>query len=544
MTFDKNSITDISVEGDKETPGIGTLALEQLPDTILKAQSAEIDGIASATITSDAILMAAAASAGQNGASVIVLEANGIVGGSTIRSGGHMLVFDNKINASMERNDKALESYLEYDPGEFGEWKDTLLTLQEQIKSYLSGNDAGRFDSVEMALIDHYIKGRGKDIDGNDVTIDFELCRNAFENAAAINSWLGEGGMKIQDKMYNAHGGTPVDGASAMVNALQTMAEASGAKIILNMRATDLIVENGSVTGVTAVDSNGTKHTYHAQKGVILATGSFSSNGAMCAQYQRMETGLTANVGSTNPATNTGDGIIMAENAGAALRDMGLLFTLMKGYHEGCSTGEFGKINGTQQLIVNAEGKRFMDDVKAGGMTTTGVLNSQPDGLAYFVGDSSMIHALNESVEGFVDDMCSRGDWFVVADSLEEALAKSGLDVETAMETITTFNGYVDAGTDPDFGRTAFNGKVENGPFAAVKMENHYHLTFGGLVIDTDAQVLDENNQPIPHLYAAGDVISGFEGAAHQSGDCLTVVLFYGKVAGQKAALRQGGHPG
>lgn len=81
MTFDKNSITDISVEGDKETPGIGTLALEQLPDTILKAQSAEIDGIASATITSDAILMAAAASAGQNGASVIVLEANGIVGG-------------------------------------------------------------------------------------------------------------------------------------------------------------------------------------------------------------------------------------------------------------------------------------------------------------------------------------------------------------------------------------------------------------------------------------------------------------------------------
>ena len=132
----------------------------------------------------------------------------------------------------------------------------------------------------------------------------------------------------------------------------------------------------------------------------------------------------------------------------------------------------------------------------------------------------------------------------MVADSLEEALAKSGLDVETAMETITTFNGYVDAGTDPDFGRTAFNGKVENGPFAAVKMENHYHLTFGGLVIDTDAQVLDENNQPIPHLYAAGDVISGFEGAAHQSGDCLTVVLFYGKVAGQKAALRQGGHPG
>lgn len=574
MTFDADAITAVNATGDGETAGIGTLALEQLPGIILEKQSAEVDVIASATITSNAILaaaqscieqakgiaadtpvektleqtadvvivgaggagLAAAAAAGQNGASVIVLEANGIIGGSTIRSGGHMLVFDEKINASMERNDEAVKAYLELDPADFGEWGDTLVTLQGQVEEYLNSDTEGRFDSVEMALIDHYRKGQGKDLEGNSATNDFQMVKTAFENATALNEWLVAGGMGIQDKMYNAHGGTPVDGASGMVNALQSMAEAGNAQIILNMRATELLMDNGKAVGVKAVDSDGAEYTYHADKGVILATGSFSSNGEMCAEYQTVGKGLSANNGSTNPATNTGDGIVMAQSAGAQLRDMGFLCTLFKAYHEGCTTAEFGKMNGQQQLIVNAEGKRFMNDTKAGGMTVVGALNDQTDGLAYFIGDSAMIDALNDASEGFVEDMTSRGDWFVVADTLEEALTKAGLDVETTLETVNTFNGYVDAGNDPDFGRTTFNGKVENGPFAVVKMESHYHLTFGGLVIDTSARVLDENDQPIANLYAAGDITSGFEGATHQSGDCLTAVLYYGKVAGEQAA--------
>ena len=94
----------------------------------------------------------------------------------------------------------------------------------------------------------------------------------------------------------------------------------------------------------------------------------------------------------------------------------------------------------------------------------------------------------------------------------------------------------LEAGEDPDFGRKEFNGKVETGPFVISKLEMHYHLTFGGLVIDMDAHVLDEAGQPISGLYAAGDVTSGYEGAAHQSGDCLSVVVYYGKTAGVNAA--------
>lgn len=574
ITFDSNKITEVKITGDDETPGIGTLAIEQLPDVILEAQSADVDVISSATVTSTAILnatatciaqatgtseessdealtdetadvivigaggagLSAAASAGQNGSSVIVLEANGIIGGSTIRSGGHILVFDENINATMERNDESLQKYLDYNKEDFGEWSETLVTLQQQIEDYLESNQEGRFDSVEMALIDHYLKGQGTDKEGNEVTLDFDLTKTAFENANELNAWLCESGMEIQDKMYNAHGGTPVDGSSGLINALEKAANDAGAKILLNVRATELIEEDGVVTGVIATSSDGNKYTYHANKGVIIATGSFSSNGEMAAKYQTMGEGLTAENGSTNPSTNTGDGIVMAENIGAELRDMGFLCTLLAGYHGGCTTSEFGKINGTQQLILNANGVRFTNDAKLAGMTTIGGLNDQPGALAYYIGDSKMIEAINTVQEGLVDDLASRGDWFVVADTLEEALEKAGLDVETSLNSIEQFNTYVDENNDADFGRSEFNGKVENGPYVVAKMENLYHLTFGGLVINTNAEVLDTDNNVISHLYAAGDVTSGFEGATHQSGDCLTMVLYYGKVAGEQAS--------
>ena len=141
--------------------------------------------------------------------------------------------------------------------------------------------------------------------------------------------------------------------------------------------------------------------------------------------------------------------------------------------------------------------------------TAGAVYINQPDGLVYFIGDAQMVKGLNEAQEGFTDTMQARGDWFVVRDTIEEAAEAMNLDVETLKATIEAFNGYVEAGEDKDFGRGKFNGKVENGPFCIAKGEAHYHLTFGGLVVNVDAQVLNNQNEVISGLYAAGDVLSG-----------------------------------
>ena len=581
MTVDQNTITSLTVTNHQETPGICEPAIEQVTAAIVENQTLAVDTVSGATKTSNAILeaaanaataagldlqalrkpvekgaaqstertadvvvigaggagLAAAASAGENGASVIVLEAAGMVGGSTIRSGGHMLLFDDAINASMERNDEALKKYLDYKAEDFGEWGEMLLIAQEQIRAYLESDQAGRFDSKELAMVDHYLKGMGADRDGNPVSLPYDLNHAGIMAADSINEWLISGGMEIQPKMYNAHGGTPVNGAKGMVEALTKLSGDAGAEVILNMKATELIMNEGVVCGVKAVDNSGTEHTFHAGKGVVIATGSFSSNGAMAAKYQNIGDGLFEGNGSSNPATNDGQGIIMAEAVGAQLRDMQFMCTMTGGIN-GVPRATFAKTNGTQQLFVNADGVRFGDEnnKKLYDGMNAGLIH-QPKARIYMVGDSRMIDALNAQQEGLVDNLVAGGACFV-ADTLEEAATLAGLDASTLANTVATFNTYVDSGVDPDFGRTEFNGKVENGPYLIAVGEAIYHLTFGGLVINTQAEVLDESGNAIPGLYAAGDVISGFEGVTHQSGDCLTMVLYYGKVAGEQAAQR------
>ena len=176
ITVEDGKITDVQVPEQAETVGIADAPLAQIPAFVVENQSLAVDAFTGATVTRDALVAAiemaalqagldvealknnqvatednaepaedtadvivvgaggaglsAAAGASQKGASVIVLEANGMVGGATIRSGGHLLVFDDAINASMDRNDEALQKYLVYNPADFGEWADTLTTLQ------------------------------------------------------------------------------------------------------------------------------------------------------------------------------------------------------------------------------------------------------------------------------------------------------------------------------------------------------------------------------------------------------------------------------
>lgn len=580
MTVDNGVITALSIVSHSDTPGICDGAIEQVPAAIVENQSLAVDTVSGATVTSNAIIeaatqaavaagldiealqkpveketistesteqtadvivigagLAAAAAAGENGASVIVLEAAGIVGGSTVRSGGHMLLFDDAVNASMERNDEALAKYLDYKAEDFGEWGEALTTAQEQIRAYLESDQVGRFDSKELALVDHYLKGIGTDLSGNEVTLDYNLIREGVMNTDALNAWLISGGMGIQDAMYNAHGGTPVDGAMGMVSALNNLASAGGAKIILNMKATELLTENNVVCGVKAVDNVGNDYIFHANKGVVIATGSFSSNGAMCAKYQNISTGLFEGNGTSNPLTNDGTGIKMAEAAGAALRDMQFMCTMTSGINN-LARSSWNKIPTAGQLMVNANGVRFGDETDKtylGGMNAA-VIN-QPYARAWIVGDSQWIDAINAAKDGLVDEAVANGTAFV-ADTIEEVATLSGLDAATLAKTVADYNSYVESGVDPEFGRTEFGSKVEKGPFIVVIGEGIYHLTFGGLVINTNAEVLDANGEAIPGLYAAGDVISGFEGDTHQSGDCLTLVLYYGKVAGEQASQR------
>lgn len=477
--------------------------------------------------------LAAAAGAGEQGAKVTVLESAGFVGGAALVSGGHMAMLHEEMNAKAERNDADLQKYLDYKEEDFGEWAPSLTVLKQQVQEYLASDAAGRFDSVERMIVDHYVTGKGTDLDGVEVYQNYELVKEGLEANWEIFEWLTkEGGMEIKDSFYKVHANNPVDGGAGLARALNNLAVKAGAEIVLNTTATELIMENDKAVGVKAINADGEEVIYKASKGVILATGSFCSNTEMAAKYQRVGEGLTANNLSNNVAGNKGAGIVMAEAVGAELRDMQFIMTVLRGADNGCTLSQSGTITGKQQLVVNSDAVRYGDESSGKFSSMT---NNQKDALAYYVGDAKMIAAINEKDEKFLENMKDRGFIFI-ADTLEEAAEAAGLNAETLKATVETFNSYVDAGEDKEFGRTKFNGKVEEGQFIIAKMQMYYHLTYGGLVTDTEARVLDTDGNWINGLYAAGDVTCGFEGAAHQSGDCLSIVVYYGKVAGENAA--------
>ena len=534
----------------------------------MEKQTAEVDSVAGATVSSTAMLAAAAecirmakgaadtkevvveetadvivvgagaaglsaaAAAVADGASVIVLEANSFLGGAAGTSMGNILDLNPEKFAQADRNDAALDKYAGYGEDRFPEpWKAVYITLMEQIEAYKNnGQEKGAFVTAERVLIDHYVKGMGQDQAGNTVTLDYDMIRSGVENAVGIYEWLQTYGLTTTPLMEYVS--TPAGRGMGLIELLSKAAE--GAEIRLSTRARELILEDGRITGVIAEAADGSRITYHAGKAVVLATGSFSSNGEMVARYQKIGTGLTANIPSNNPAGNRGDGIVMAEAVGAQLRDMSFIQTYLKGYQNLAASGEAGNAFKAAQMVVNAGAVRFADDSNQSRIVSREG-NDQPDGIFFAVGDSKMIDALNGQKEGFADELISRGmAW--KADTLEELAALAGLDADTLKATAEKFNGFADAGEDADFGRKTFNGKLEAGPFYAAKLQLACHLTFGGLVIDGDARVLNTEGSPISGLYAAGDVTSGYEGVVHQTGNCLTIIINTGRTAGANAA--------
>ncbi len=500
-----------------------------------QGQDTQVERVDVVVIGAGAAGLAAAAKAGEAGASVVVLEAGSFAGGATLYSGGHMLWIDDEFNATQERNDDDLAKYLDLDPDTLGDAATDAVTLQGQVQDYLADTQrAGKFDSIERMMVDHYLKGAGTDVDGNPVHLDYTEIRAAAETNMEVLAWLQSGGMEIKDAPYGSHANSPVSGGPSLVDALLNLAESAGAQVRYQSRATGILMQDGAAVGVRYEDESGQEQVVEAGR-VVVASGGYASNAALASLYQNTGAGLSQNCGTTNPATNRGEGMVMAQRCGAAVRDLQFLTTLLEGYHNGCTLAEVGKIVGTEQLVVNAQAARFADEATAFKSTMNNVaLNAQSDGLSFFVGDAKMLAALDEAQEGFADDLSGR-DWFCVADTLEEAATAAGLDAEALAATVEQFNAYVDAGADADFARAEFTGKVEEAPFVVAKMEMHFHLTFGGLIVDEYAQVIGNDGHPIAGLYAAGDVTSGYEGTVHQSGACLSVVVHRGILAGTLA---------
>lgn len=327
---------------------------------------------------------------------------------------------------------------------------------------------------------------------------------------------------------------TSVNSGSGITSVLYDAVVAKGAEFKFETTAQRLITNNtGRVVGV--ITNNG---TYRANKGVILCTAGFSRNTEWIKSFKPdLATG-----GSFGSSHQQGDGIKMGMAIGAKIGNMWItqadtIGTQISDEMCPCMVIAIWKL---PCIFVSSDGKRHMpEDMYY--EYQCGAIAAQEGGYVWSIWDQTItdmgsavitVPACSPGCESEIE----RGVMFR-ADTIEELAAQIGVDPTTLADTVNHYNEMMRNGVDEDFGRATGLGEVITAPFYAAKTVPATCDTAGGLVINTNGQVLSQWGEVIPGLYAAGSTTSGWRGKLYPgSGTAVSVAVTFGRRAGRTAA--------
>ena len=353
------------------------------------------------------------------------------------------------------------------------------------------------------------------------------------------------------DNRFKFWGGLTVEavgGGEGLLEALTQAGRTHGVDIWYSAAATGLLSDDNGVHGVR-VRRDG-KTIKVRSRSVVLAAGGFQANPEWRARYLGRNWDL-AKVRGTR--FNTGDAIRMALDIGAA----------PAGNWSGChavgwdrNAPEFGDLavgDGFQKhsypwgIMLNAEGRRFVDegaDFRNYTYAKYGrVILDQPGQFAWQIFDAKVAHLLRDEYR--IKQVTKVG-----ADTLEQLVRKlDDVDPEAALAEIRAYNAAVDTGAafnpnvkdgrrthDLAVDKTNWANTIDTPPFAAFAVTCGITFTFGGLRINSDAQVMSTDGAPIPGLYAAGELVGGIFYFNYPGGTGLTNGAVFGRIAGTSAA--------
>ena len=576
LTLTDNVITDCTAKGDEETPGIGSVVIEQFPGEVVEGNTINLDSISGATITSNAFVeaakaalteaglnpddymakadktangetvsydadvvvigaggagMTAAMTAADAGQKVVILESQAMVGRNPARATGGMNAAKTVYQDENEFDQAAgVEKTLATAAEKYAD-NETITalakTVSEQWAAY-QANPTGYFDSVELMELDTMVGGKGIN--------DPELVKTLCEGTADAIDWLDENGITLHN--VSSFGGASVkrihrpvneEGKVVSVGAymiplLQENCEKRGIDIVLNTTVDTILTDaNGAAVGVSGTDKDGNTVVVNA-KSVILATGGFGANLDMVTQYKPELAGFM----TTNAAGAQGQGIEMATAIGAGTVDMDQI-QIHPTVEANTAALITEGLRGDGAILVNANGERFIDEVGTRDVVSAAEI-AQPGSYSWLIVDQAMADA-SSVIQGYI----KKG--YTKTGATYEELAKE-LDVDPAAfaNTMETWNSYVEAKNDPDFGRTSFANPLNNGPYYAIKVTAGVHHTMGGVTINSATEVLKEDGTVIPGLFAAGEVTGGVHGANRLGGTAVADFVVFGRIAGESAA--------
>ncbi len=595
VSFSEEQILDIFVDSSKESDGIANPAFERIPEQIINGQTLNLDVISGATVSSQAVLdgvanavdlaggnsealrykaqaavewssevvvesvdivvvggggagLSAALSALDKGKSVILLEKFPMIGGNTVRTGGWVNAAEPEWQngfAPLPGEKENLIALAKTPESEFTtDYLADFKILKEQIADYVHAAENGNhylFDSVELHRIQTYLGGKRTDLNGQTVYGQYDLVKTLTDRSMESIDWLSNAGIDFDRSEVEipvgalwrrAHKPKRPKGVEFIDKLQKRVVEKSG-RIMVDTRATELIVENNKVVGIKAVQSDGKKFILNVNHGVVLASGGFGANTKMIKKYNSYWKDIADDIKTTNSPALMGEGIEIGEKVGAELVDMGFTQLMPVGDPKSGALLTGLIVPPENFVFVNKQGKRFIDECESRDVLSKAFLDN--GGLIYMIADEKIRQtAANTSAETIAREI--EEGIIYQADTLEALAEKIAVPADELQKTIKKYNEYVDQGSDPQFHKSAFGLKVEQGPFYATPRKPSVHHTMGGLKIDTNARVIDKQGDIIPGLYAAGEVAGGIHAGNRLGGNALIDIFTYGRIAGESAA--------
>ncbi len=536
LTVDGDKLVKVDIDASTQTEAIGGAAATLLAERMVEANSIEVDGISSATLTSDAVKAAAAAALAELGltnadlAKVETASAENytdltcdvlVIG--TGAAGGAAAM------AAAEAGAKVIAIDKQSTIGGTSAMAGGGIAAPESSEQKKYGIE----DTVD-AYVNLWVEYNHNEYYREDSGMDEDRIRFVVSQAASLIDWLEENGFEFGqptsfdliegvDRFHYASNGKPTD-------LLYAKNQELGVEYWLETKATSLLTdENGNCVGAV-VEKDGQTFNIYA-KGVVLATGGFGNNQEMMERFTPVD--VTQVAYFYGSAGQTGDGILMAEDIGAAVYEKGARLGMSYVVGDG-TNAELTSLGGpwSQAPIVDKTGVRFVNEY-CHSLNYPSLIyrNAAPYYCIYGADREDYAAILANNV----------GDPAVtVADTLEELADKLGFDKEAFLDCIAVYNEAKETGVDAAFGaRVDFMNFATVGPFYAIQIAPQYTGTIGGVVTDTDAQVLRKDGTVIGGLYAAGEASNGaLYDLVYMSGSSFLNALTMGRIAGTNAAAR------
>ncbi|MEO5693770.1 MAG: FAD-dependent oxidoreductase [Usitatibacter sp.] len=435
----------------------------------------------------------AALQAAEGGARVLMLEKEAQVGGSTVLSGGSFafagtdLQKSNGIEDSSERLFDDLRRV-----GEYG-------NEEAVVKAYVDNQlDTYHWLAKHGVTFDRIFLAAGQ-------SVPRAHSRNPREVIEILSKWVAQSG-RVTTRTSCAVGRLLRDGLE------------------------------GPVQGVL-VEQDGKALRIRARRGVVLACGGFSRNDQLLKLFAPSQE-KTHRAGGPG---NTGDGLLMAWQLGAGMRDMGYIKGTFGG-HPKAGPDEHALMLPIYvgAIAVNSKGERFIDESKSYKLIGDAVL-SQPDALGFQVFDQKIFEKGRDEIPTMAFKAKLAMGQVITAPTLAELAKKVGIDGEGLARTVAEYNAAVDTGQDERYGRDGLSNhygalaKIETAPFYAYPSKSVIVATYCGVSVDPEMRVRDVYDTVIPNLYAAGEVIGGLHGNAYMTGSSLGKASIFGRIAGRSA---------